>query len=65
MRALVTSTGSVVELPKEPHPGFSGSSFRVRIASGYHGASSGRVIRIEIHRSSRVTLGCRAVLDPL
>ena len=64
VRVLVACIGSVVELPEEPDPGFSGSSYRVKIASGHHGASSGRVERAEISHSSRVTLGWRAVLDP-
>ena len=52
VRVLVTSTGSVVELPEEPDPGFSGSSYCVRIASGHHCASSGRVERAEKKHSS-------------
>ena len=64
MRVLVTSTGSVVELPEKPDPGFSGSSSRVRSASTHHGASSGRVVRAEISHSFRVALGWRAVLGP-
>ena len=64
VRVLVACIGSVVELPEEPDPGFSGSSYRVKLASGHHGASSGCVERAESSHSSRVTLGWRAVLDP-
>ena len=52
MRVLVACIGSVVELPEEPDPGFSGSSYRVKIASGHHEASSGRVERAEKKHSS-------------
>ena len=53
VRVLVTSTGSVVELPEEPDPGFSGSSYRAKIASGHHGASTGLVALLQSFNISR------------